>query len=113
MSSVRKVLYYDVQVAENEFDIVENCKVADVLATGPEGVHQLNVDRLANGKEWEIGGGDPLCLNPDGTVKVSYVSKAFAGGIVLPDGGAGSPQSLVFRGKKTDGTDYEVTVTLT
>ena len=39
-------VYYDVQVAENEFDIVENCKVADVLATGPEGVHQLNVDRL-------------------------------------------------------------------
>ena len=106
-------VYYDVQVAENEFDLVENCKVADVLATGPEGVHQLLVDRLANGKEWEIGGGDPLCLNPDGTVKVSYVSKAFAGGIVLPDGGAGSPQSLVFKGKKTDGTDYEVKITLT
>ena len=67
-------VYYDVQVAENEFDIVENCKVADVLATGPEGVHQLNVDRLANGKEWEIGGGDPLCLNPDGTVKEPRVS---------------------------------------
>ena len=67
-------VYYDVQVAENEFDIVENCKVADVLATGPEGVHQLNVDRLANGREWEIGGGDPLCLNPDGTVKEPHVS---------------------------------------
>ena len=67
-------VYYDVQVAENEFDIVSNCKVADVLATGPEGVHQLNVDRLANGKEWEIGGGDPLCLNPDGTVKEPHVS---------------------------------------
>lgn len=106
-------VYYDVQVAENEFDIVENCKVADVLATGPEGVHQLVVDRLANGREWEVGGSDPLCLNPDGTVKVSYVSKAFSSGIVLPDGGAGSPQSLVFKGKKTDGTDYEVTVTLT
>lgn len=67
-------VYYDVQVAENEFDIVENCKVADVLATGPEGVHQLNVDRLANGREWEIGGGDPLCLTPDGTVKEPHVS---------------------------------------
>ena len=67
-------VYYDVQVADNEFDIVENCKVADVLATGPEGVHQLNVDRLANGREWEIGGGDPLCLNPDGTVKEPHVS---------------------------------------
>ena len=105
-------VYYDVQVAENEFDIVENCKVADILATGPEGVHQLVVDRLANGKEWEIGGSDPLCLNPDGTVKVSHVSKAFPGGVVLPDGGAGSPQSLVFKGKRTDGSDYEVKVTL-
>ena len=106
-------VYYDVQVAENEFDIVENCKVADVLATGPEGVHQLHVDRLANGREWEIGGGDPFCLNPDGTVKVSYVSNAFAGGVVLPDGGAGSPKNLVFKGKRTDGSDYEVKVTLT
>ena len=40
-------------------------------------------------------------------------SRPSLAGSFLPDGGAGSPQSLVFRGKKTDGTDYEVTVTLT
>nr|MCR4817938.1 flagellar hook-associated protein FlgK [Fretibacterium sp.] len=55
-------VYYDVQVAENEFDIVSNCMVADVLTTGPEGVHQLNVDRISNYEEWEVGGGDALCL---------------------------------------------------
>lgn len=63
--------YYDVQVKENEFDIVEDCTVALALATGPEGVHQLNVDRLANGLEWTVGGEDPYCLNPDGTVKLN------------------------------------------
>ncbi len=62
--------YYDVQVSENEFDIVEDCTVALALATGPEGVHQLNVDRLANGLEWTVGGEDPYCLNPDGTYKL-------------------------------------------
>jgi flagellar hook-associated protein 1 FlgK len=60
--------YYDVQVADNEFDIVENPSVALVLATGPEGVHMLKVDRLANGEEWTVGGEDPLCLDPDGTL---------------------------------------------
>ncbi|MCR5346341.1 MAG: flagellar hook-associated protein FlgK, partial [Fretibacterium sp.] len=55
-------VYYDVQVAENEFDIVSNCMVADVLTTGPDGVHQLNVDRISNNEEWEVGGGDSLCL---------------------------------------------------
>ena len=58
--------YYDVQVRDNEFDIVEDPSVALALATGPEGVHQLVVDRLANGEEWTIGGEDPLCLDSDG-----------------------------------------------
>ena len=58
--------YYDVQVRDNEFDIVEDPTVALALATGPEGVHQLVVDRLANGDEWTVGGEDPLCLDSDG-----------------------------------------------
>jgi flagellar hook-associated protein 1 FlgK len=65
--------YYDVQVANNEFDIVDNPSVALALATGPEGVHQLRVDRLANGLEWTIGGADPYCLDPDGAYKQSPV----------------------------------------
>ena len=62
--------YYDIQVKDNEFDIVEDTGVALALATGPEGVHQLVVDRLANGEEWTVGGEDPLCLNADGTALV-------------------------------------------
>ncbi|MDR2528652.1 MAG: flagellar hook-associated protein FlgK [Synergistaceae bacterium] len=64
-------IYYDVQVRDNEFDIVEDTGVALALATGPEGVHQLNVYRLANGEAWTVGGQDPLCLNDDGTLKMS------------------------------------------
>ncbi|MDR1977199.1 MAG: flagellar hook-associated protein FlgK [Synergistaceae bacterium] len=73
--------YYDVQVRDNEFDIVENTDVALALATGPEGVHQLNVYRLANGEEWTIGGEDALCLNPNGSLKTIINSKAFPNGI--------------------------------
>lgn len=76
----QKPLYYDVQVAENEFDIVENCYVADILATGPEGVHQLVVDRIANGEAWSIGGGDAHCLE---TRAVSTAE--FKDGILLDD----------------------------
>lgn len=61
--------YYDVQVRDNEFDIVENCNVALAVATGPEGVHQLNVDRLANGLEWTAGGEDAYCLDENGMIK--------------------------------------------
>ncbi len=45
------------QVAENEFDIVENCYVADVWArrviSSPS-----TASRTA---KWALGGGDPLC----------------------------------------------------
>ena len=76
----QKPLYYDVQVAENEFDIVENCYVADILAAGPEGVHQLVVDRIANGETWTIGGGDAHCLETDSVTTVE-----FKDGILLDD----------------------------
>jgi flagellar hook-associated protein FlgK len=68
--------YYDVQVKDNEFDIVEDCSVALALATGPEGVHLLRVDRLANGESWTVGGEDALCLNGDGSLKTVLTSKA-------------------------------------
>ncbi|MBQ6737495.1 MAG: flagellar hook-associated protein FlgK, partial [Synergistaceae bacterium] len=56
-------VYYDVQVAENEFDIVDNINVAEALATGPEGTYLLSVDRVANGVEWTMGGGNAHCLD--------------------------------------------------
>ncbi|MBQ3399275.1 MAG: flagellar hook-associated protein FlgK, partial [Synergistaceae bacterium] len=95
-------VYYDVQVAENEFDIVENPNIAEALATGAEGSYQLSVDRIANGVEWTIGGGNAHCLetyavntsafednvyagsgNDDDLVTFKVTTKAFSGGIVL------------------------------
>ncbi|NLL36508.1 MAG: flagellar hook-associated protein FlgK [Fretibacterium sp.] len=115
-------VYYDVQVAENEFDIVENCEVARALATGPEGVHQLVVDRLANGEEWAVGGEDPYCLEPDGTLKQRPVSslttKTFAGGVILEAGTTdGETRALRFRVPTAQPHPpfyhYDVAVTLT
>ena len=96
-------VYYDVQVAENEFDIVSNCQVADVLTTGPDGVHQLNVDRIANGEEWTVGGGDALCLEAR-----SVTTSAFDGAIL--DGNDGTlkkdiSRTLTFRTLVDTGTN--------
>jgi flagellar hook-associated protein FlgK len=108
--------YYDVQVRDNEFDIVENTGVALALATGPEGVHQLNVYRLANGEEWTIGGEDPLCLNPNGSLKTILTSKIFplalmgSERVVLPTWVTGDPASHTFT--VTSG-DYSAEFTLT
>ncbi|MDR1376829.1 MAG: flagellar hook-associated protein FlgK, partial [Synergistaceae bacterium] len=93
--------YYDVQVRDNEFDIVENTDVALALATGPEGVHQLSVYRLANGEEWTVGGEDPLCLNPNGSLKTLLTSKNFPDGIVLSPGSTGDTQTFTV----TSGSD--------
>ena len=99
-------VYYDVQVAENEFDIVENCYVADVLATGPEGVHQLTVDRLANGKEWALGGGDPLCLDTR-----AVTTSSFKDGVMLSDASdKARTRSITIRTTKVDGTPTSFTV---
>ena len=99
-------VYYDVQVAENEFDIVENCYVADILATGPEGVHQLTVDRLANGKEWALGGGDPLCLDTR-----AVTTSRFKDGVMLDDASdKARTRSINIRTTKTDGTPVSFTV---
>ena len=85
-------VYYDVQVAENEFDIVENPNIADALATGPEGSYQLAIDRIANGVEWTAGGGNAHCLE-------TYAVKTsdFAGGKILTDNSADIPYKLQFR----------------
>ena len=85
-------VYYDVQVAENEFDIVENPNIAEALATGAEGAYQLAVDRIANGQEWTIGGGNAHCLE-------TYAVKTadFADGRILTDTSADIPYKLQFR----------------
>ena len=68
--------YYDVQVAQNEFHIVDNTAVTDALATGAEGSYMLAVDRIANGNSWTIGGGDAYCLETR-----EVVTPAFEDGI--------------------------------
>ncbi len=73
-------VYYDVQVAENEFDIVDNPSVAEALATGAEGTYQLSVDRIANGEEWTIGGANDYCLETKKIVTSQFVAKKIAGG---------------------------------
>ena len=85
-------VYYDVQVAENEFDIVEDPNIAEALATGPEGSYQLTVDRIANGAEWTVGGGNAHCLE-------TYAVKTsdFADGKILTDDSVDKPYKLQFR----------------
>lgn len=85
-------VYYDVQVAENEFDIVDNPNIAEALAAGAEGSYQLAVDRIANGVEWTAGGGDAHCLE-------TYAVKTsdFADGIILNENSADIPYKLQFR----------------
>ena len=85
-------VYYDVQVAENEFDIVDNTNVAEALATGPEGTYQLTVDRIANGVEWTAGGGNAHCLEVRATQ-----TAAFEGGNILTSDSADIPYKLSFR----------------
>jgi flagellar hook-associated protein 1 FlgK len=57
--------YYDVQVEYNQYDHISDLSVASVIiergATPPDscsknGVHELFVERLANGRTWMVGG---------------------------------------------------------
>ncbi len=98
-------VYYDVQVAENEFDIVENPNIAEALATGAEGSYQLTVDRIANGVEWSAGGGNAHCLE-------TYAVKTsdFADGKILTENSADIPYKLQFRVLNADKTPSVLTV---
>ncbi|MBQ7578866.1 MAG: flagellar hook-associated protein FlgK [Synergistaceae bacterium] len=99
-------VYYDVQVAQNEFDIVENPAVADILAAGPEGNYQLAVDRLANGVEWTTGGGDAHCLETR-----AAITSSFEDGIILSyDNSADIPYKLSFRSLDDDETPHVLTI---
>ncbi|MBQ4431134.1 MAG: flagellar hook-associated protein FlgK, partial [Synergistaceae bacterium] len=98
-------VYYDVQVAENEFDIVQNPGIADALATGAEGSYQLAIDRIANGVEWTIGGGNAHCLET-----YSVKTSNFDGGILLNENSADIPYKLQFRVLDADNNPSVLTV---
>ena len=85
-------VYYDVQVTENEFDIVDNPTVAEALSVGNEGSYQLNVDRIANGVEWTVGGGNAHCLETQ-AVRTSE----FEDGIILNANSDDTPRKISFR----------------
>ena len=85
-------VYYDVQVAENEFDIVDDPNIAEALATGAEGSYQLTVDRIANGVEWTAGGGNAHCLE-----SYAVMTSEFEDGKILTDASADIPYKLQFR----------------
>ena len=101
-------VYYDVQVAENEFDIVDNIDVAEALATGPEGTHQLTVDRIANGVEWTVGGGNAHCLETR-----AILTSEFADGNILTENSADIPYKLSFRTLSLDSAGEETPSVLT
>jgi len=108
-------IFYDVQVRDNEFDIVENTGVALALATGPEGVHQLSVFRLANGENWATGGNDPLCIITTQLTSRTFGSIDIGGttvdGVILPPGTDlvdGTTRSLTVSGH---GQSFEFTKT--
>ena len=98
-------VYYDVQVSDNEFNIVSNPEIADALATGPEGTYQLIVDRVANGLEWTVGGGNAHCLET-----FAVRSSAFTDGIILNADSEDIPYKLQFRTLNDDGTPSILTV---
>lgn len=98
-------VYYDVQVAENEFDIVQDPNIAEALATGAEGSYQLTVDRIANGVEWTAGGGNAHCLET-----YAVKSSEFENGIILNDNSADIPYKLQFRVLDADSKPSVLTV---
>ena len=101
-------VYYDVQVSDNEFDIVSNKDVADALATGPAGTYQLIVDRVANGVEWTVGGGNAHCLET-----FAARTSTFEDGIILShnsESGTEIPRKLSIRTFMEDGTPAILTV---
>ena len=98
-------VYYDVQVAENEFDIVQDPNIADALATGPEGTYQLSVDRIANGVEWTAGGGNAHCLET-----FAVRTSEFEDGIILDASSENIPYKLQFRTLNEDEEPSVLTV---
>jgi len=108
-------IFYDVQVRDNEFDIVENTGVALALATGPEGVHQLNVFRMANGENWATGGNDPMCIINTQLTSRNFgsidVNGTIVDGVVLPPGNGladGTTRTFTVSGH---GQSFEFTFT--
>ncbi|MDR1472369.1 MAG: flagellar hook-associated protein FlgK [Synergistaceae bacterium] len=122
--------YYDVQVEYDQYDHISDLSVASVIvernATNPascgrNGIHELFVERLANGKTWTVGGaagilngGERLDTIYDknaalgingsfslqvgtGGVKVSSDSFSLTNGVVVKEPAVGEPKEYEIR----------------
>jgi flagellar hook-associated protein 1 FlgK len=118
--------YYDVQVEYNQYDHVSDYSVATAViergATDPascskNGVHELFVERLANGKTWMVGGSKGILQGGErlDTIYDKNQALGISGSFSLQAGNAGvkaSSNSYVaenglVKNATADGTEYE------
>ena len=118
--------YYDVQVEYNQYDHVSDYGVATAViergATSPEscgrnGLHELFVERLANGKTWTVGGAKGTIDGGErlDTIYDKSAALGISGSFSLEVGNAGVKASSnvytntagVVKNGVTDGNDYE------
>jgi flagellar hook-associated protein 1 FlgK len=121
--------YYDVQVEYNQYDHVSDYNVATAViergATSPEdcgrnGLHELFVERLANGKTWMVGGAKGITAGGErlDTVYDKNAALGISGSFSLQVGNAGvKAESNVYKdtaglvkNATVDGNDYEFRV---
>jgi len=105
--------FYDVQVEDNLFNVVDNSDVllARIEQNAPKAVHSVIVSRLASETAWKVGspGSLPDVVSPDQALNlhgafslqvssggVVKTSAQFSGGI-LSSPGASDPQQYSFR----------------
>jgi flagellar hook-associated protein 1 FlgK len=118
--------YYDVQVEYNQYDHVSDYSVATAViergATDPEscgknGLHELFVERLANGYTWTVGGAKGIIAGGErlDTIYDKNQSLGISGSFSLEVGNAGVKASSnvytdtagVVKNATADGNDYE------
>jgi flagellar hook-associated protein 1 FlgK len=118
--------YYDVQVEYNQYDHVSDYSVATAViergATSPEscgknGLHELFVERLANGYTWTVGGAKGTLDGGErlDTVYDKNAALGISGSFSLQVGNAGVKASSnvykdmngVVKNATVDGGDYE------
>jgi flagellar hook-associated protein 1 FlgK len=118
--------YYDVQIEYNQYDHVSDYSVATAViergATDPSscsknGVHELFVERLANGKTWTVGGAKGILQGGErlDTIYDKNQALGISGSFSLQVGNAGVKASTktyaaeggVVKNAIADGAEYE------
>ncbi|MDR0764877.1 MAG: hypothetical protein LBE65_04720 [Synergistaceae bacterium] len=121
--------YYDVQIEYNQYDHVSDYSVATAViergATDPascpgNGLHELFVERLANGKTWTVGGAKGIIDGGErlDTIYDKNAALGISGSFSLQVGNAGvkassnvySDTNGIVKNAAADGNDYEFRV---